>query len=166
MSSGGARPTVSNPTPSSTQPKSRLECTDPVPMGGGSPRQTFAGDAHGAAVGLVETSEAIEEGRLAAPRWPDDRNHLAAGDDDRHASQRDDLVVARVVEAIELACLENGHSDLVRCGVVLTKTSLVSIVLVRSCIRRVDSLGSPMSMTTAHGCCRQFLRAPSAVRHA
>ena len=73
----------------------------------------LARDGDGSAVGLIETREASQEGRLSAPGRPDDRCQLAAVDAERHATQRERLVVSGVEEAVEAASLQDrlAHAD-------------------------------------------------------
>ena len=59
-------------------------------------------------VGLVQPGQAGDQCGLAAARRADDGEDLARGNRDRYPSQREGLVVAGVIEAIELARLHDG----------------------------------------------------------
>ena len=72
----------------------------------GAARQALAVDADHAAVGLVEPRQARQQGRLARAGGPRDRHDLAGRDRQRDALERQRLVVARVVEAIQAVGLE------------------------------------------------------------
>ena len=74
----------------------------------GAARQPLAVDAHHAAVGLVEAGQAGQQRRLARAGRPGDRDDLAALDGERHALQRERLVVAGVEEPVQAARLEHG----------------------------------------------------------
>ena len=77
----------------------------------GSPRHALAGDVDDAAVGLVEPREARQQRRLPRAGRPDDGDDLAGLGRQRHAAQRERLLVTRVVEAVELAGLEDCASS-------------------------------------------------------
>jgi hypothetical protein len=51
-------------------------------------------DAHGAAGGSIEPANQVEERRLARPRRPDDRDHFAGLDRQRHVVEGDDAPLA------------------------------------------------------------------------
>src|SRR6267142_1467966 len=65
--------------------------------------EALAIDVHEAAVRFVETGQARHQSRLPAAGWPDDRDDLAGVHFHAHTAQRLRLVVADVVEAVELA---------------------------------------------------------------
>ena len=67
--------------------------------------------AHHAAVGLVEPGQAGEQRRLARPDGPVTATISPALDAQRHAAQRERLVVARVEEAVEARGLEDRASS-------------------------------------------------------
>src|SRR6476659_5271835 len=71
------------------------------------PRQALSADAHDSAARVVEPCEAGEQRRLAAARWSHHRDDLAASCRQRDAPQRAGLVVARVIEAIQVDSLED-----------------------------------------------------------
>ena len=68
----------------------------------GSPRDACPRHRDGSAIGLVEPGQAGDQRRLPAARRADDGEDLACGNRQRHPSQRERLVVAHVVEAIEI----------------------------------------------------------------
>src|SRR3954452_4020656 len=110
-------------------------------------RQPLTADADHAAIGLVETGEHGQQRRLARPRRPRDGNHLAPVDVERDALQRERLVVAGVVEAIQRAALEHrAHRwPLCTCWPRVHRSELVMI-------RQGSTLSAPLgplNVTTA-----------------
>ena len=61
-------------------------------------------------VRLVEPCETGEQRRLPAPGRPDHCDDFARAHCDRHPAERERLVVARVIEAIQLAGLGDGSA--------------------------------------------------------
>jgi hypothetical protein len=70
--------------------------------------ETLAIDVDEAAVGLVEPSDARHESRFPAAGWTDDSDDLAGIHLHANAAQRLCLVVADVVEAVQLARFDRG----------------------------------------------------------
>src|SRR2546425_4255283 len=81
-----------------------------------SPREPMAGDDHVAAIGFVEAREAGEERGFPAARRPRDDHHLARVNSKRHTPKSKRLVVARVVEAVQLASLKDWLGYIERLG--------------------------------------------------
>ena len=71
--------------------------------------ETLAIDVDEAAVRLVEPSDARHESRFPAAGWTDDSDDLAGAHLHAHAAQRLRLVVADVVEAVQLARFDRGR---------------------------------------------------------
>jgi hypothetical protein len=69
---------------------------------GARPVDRLAVDRDRSAGGLEKSGDSVEQGRLAAARWPDDRHELAGRDMQRHVFDRLDLAVQRVVGQLEV----------------------------------------------------------------
>ena len=73
------------------------------------PRDAHARDVHDAAVRIVEACDAREQRGLARAGGPDDGDELAGRGGQGDPAQREGLLVACVVEAVELVRVEDEH---------------------------------------------------------
>src|SRR6266513_2627721 len=80
-----------------------------IAPGLGPTADALASDVHATPVGLVESGQAGEQRRLSRSGRSHDRDHLARFDGQRHASQREDLLVTGVEEAIEIGGVERRN---------------------------------------------------------